>query len=104
MPTYKDLKAKADELLRQAERARKSEIGSVVKAIRDKMVEFGITIADLKGTAPKKRRKATAGKKRKVAPKYRDPATGQTWSGRGKVPRWLAAYIKKGKKKDDFKI
>ena len=40
----------------------------------------------------------------KVAPKYRDPATGQTWSGRGKEPRWLAAYAKKGKKKDDFKI
>ena len=24
-----------------------------------------------------------------VAPKYRDPATGQTWSGRGKAPKWL---------------
>ena len=103
MPTYKDLKAKADELLRQAERARKSEIASVVKAIRQKMDDFGITLADLRGSVPKKRRKA-AGKRRKVAPKYRDPASGQAWSGRGKEPRWLVAYLKKGKKKDDFKI
>jgi DNA-binding protein H-NS len=25
----------------------------------------------------------------KVAPKYRDPATGQTWTGRGKAPKWI---------------
>jgi DNA-binding protein H-NS len=27
--------------------------------------------------------------KGKVAPKYRDPKTGKTWSGRGKEPGWL---------------
>ena len=25
-----------------------------------------------------------------VAPKYRDPETGATWSGRGRTPRWMA--------------
>jgi DNA-binding protein H-NS len=25
----------------------------------------------------------------KVAAKYRDPATGQTWTGRGKAPKWI---------------
>ena len=35
----------------------------------------------------------------KVAPKYRDPATGDTWTGRGKAPRWIA-----GKNRDDFLI
>lgn len=34
-----------------------------------------------------------------VAPKYRDRATGKTWSGRGKAPRWL-----EGKNKEDFKV
>jgi len=24
-----------------------------------------------------------------VAPKYRDPATGKTWTGRGKAPKWI---------------
>ncbi|SDY62090.1 DNA-binding protein H-NS [Lysobacter sp. yr284] len=41
----------------------------------------------------------------KVAPKYRNPAnTGETWTGRGKQPRWLAAYTAQGKKLDDFLI
>jgi DNA-binding protein H-NS len=43
-------------------------------------------------------------KGRKVAPKYRDPKTGDTWSGRGARPRWLVARIKAGKKADDFLI
>ena len=39
----------------------------------------------------------------KVAPKYRGPG-GETWSGRGLRPRWLAAAIKSGRKLDDFLI
>jgi len=42
-------------------------------------------------------------KGRKVPPKYRGPS-GETWSGRGEKPRWLAASIKGGKKLDDFLI
>jgi DNA-binding protein H-NS len=40
----------------------------------------------------------------KVAPKYRDPKTGDTWAGRGARPRWLVARIKEGKKLQDFQI
>ena len=41
----------------------------------------------------------------KVAPKYRNPANaGETWTGRGKQPRWLAAYTAAGKKLEDFLI
>lgn len=41
----------------------------------------------------------------KVAAKYRNPAnTGETWTGRGKQPRWLAAYTAQGKKLEDFLI
>ena len=43
-------------------------------------------------------------KGRKVAPKYRDPATGETWAGRGARPRWLVAKIRAGKKPEDFLI
>jgi DNA-binding protein H-NS len=48
----------------------------------------------------------TAGddKRRIVAPKYRDSATGTTWTGRGRQPKWLAAAIEGGKKLEDFKI
>ena len=40
----------------------------------------------------------------RVFPKYRDPQTAQTWSGRGKQPRWLTAALKSGRKIEDFKI
>jgi DNA-binding protein H-NS len=41
----------------------------------------------------------------KVAPKYRNPAnTKETWTGRGKQPRWLAELTAKGKKVEEFLI
>lgn len=48
-------------------------------------------------------RRSTAG--RKVPPKYRNPANpDETWSGRGKQPRWMVALIAKGRKQEDFLI
>jgi len=56
-------------------------------------------------SAPKEGRKSAGNDKRSiVAPKYRDSATGTTWTGRGKQPKWLSAAIKDGKKLEDFKI
>jgi DNA-binding protein H-NS len=41
----------------------------------------------------------------RVFPKYRNPQTpSETWSGRGKQPRWLAAAIKTGRKIEEFRI
>jgi DNA-binding protein H-NS len=41
----------------------------------------------------------------KVAPKYRNPKDHtETWAGRGATPRWMAAAIKAGKKKENFLI
>jgi DNA-binding protein H-NS len=48
--------------------------------------------------------RASALRGRKVAPKYRDPATGDTWAGRGAKPRWLVARLKEGKKLPEFLI
>jgi DNA-binding protein H-NS len=40
-----------------------------------------------------------------VYPKYRNPAKpSETWAGRGKKPRWLAAQLNSGKRIDDFRI
>jgi DNA-binding protein H-NS len=47
---------------------------------------------------------ARGGPRGAVAPKYRDPATGATWAGRGLKPRWLAAAIKSGKSLEAFAI
>ena len=40
----------------------------------------------------------------RVLPKYRNPHTSETWSGRGKRPRWLVAAIKSGRKIEEFRI
>ncbi len=40
----------------------------------------------------------------RVLPKYRNPKTSETWSGRGKLPRWLVAAMKSGKKIEEFRI
>ena len=40
-----------------------------------------------------------------VSPKYRNPDDPtETWSGRGKQPRWLVTELKSGKRIDDFRI
>ena len=72
----------------------------------------GYTIEELFGTAaaPARGRKAATGGKarkavKKVAPKYRNPANPkETWTGRGKQPRWLAAQTANGRKVEDFLI
>ncbi len=41
----------------------------------------------------------------RVLPKYRNPdRPSETWSGRGKQPRWLTAQLRSGKRIDDFLI
>jgi DNA-binding protein H-NS len=40
----------------------------------------------------------------RVFPKYRNPQTSETWSGRGKQPRWLVAAMKSGHKIEEFRI
>jgi DNA-binding protein H-NS len=41
----------------------------------------------------------------RVLPKYRNPLNrSETWSGRGKKPRWLTKQLKSGRKMDDFRI
>lgn len=73
----------------------------------------GYTIAELFGTGTRSTvaapRKAASGKTRKplgkVAPKYRNPDnSAETWTGRGKQPRWLAAHTSAGRSLDEFVI
>ena len=53
--------------------------------VRALVAEFGLTAQDVFPSG--RARSASAGTK--VAPKYRDPSTGQTWTGRGKAPKWI---------------
>ena len=70
----------------------------------------GYTIEELFGGSTRSgtaRRAPAAGKRKtaKVAPKYRNPDNSkETWTGRGKQPRWLAAYTAKGRDLGEFLI
>jgi DNA-binding protein H-NS len=72
-------------------------------ALRAKVTQLardhGFDVSDLVGRGGRGRNGA-------VAIKYRDPSNPQnTWTGRGRMPRWMAAAMKGGKmKKEDFLI
>ncbi len=91
-------KAALEKQIAEAQRAARSDAIAKVKAL---MAEYGLTAADLAGKAPAAA-KPEAGKK--VAAKYRDPASGQTWTGRGLKPKWLQAALASGKQLGDFAL
>jgi DNA-binding protein H-NS len=64
-------------------------------------------LKQLKGGVEAERASSSTGKRPypTVVPKFRNPdRPSETWAGRGKTPRWLAAKLKSGKRIDDFRI
>ena len=96
MATYQELLKQQAALAVQVEEARKREIADAVARVRQIVNEYDLTETDV---FPAGRRAATPRMAGKVAPKYRDPATGQTWTGRGKPPKWID-----GKDRNLFRI
>jgi DNA-binding protein H-NS len=80
----------------------RTERAEAIAQVRALMAQYGLTAADIanKPAAPAKR----SGGGSKVAAKYRDPATGDSWSGRGLKPKWLAAALASGRTLADFAI
>lgn len=101
MATYKELIAKKSALEAQIEEARVTEVASVIEQVRGLMAQYGLSPEDV---APRRRRGRPAGaasaatRKEPLPPKYLDPKTGKTWSGRGRAPAWL------GKRPERFLI
>jgi len=92
MATYKQLLAQKEALEAQLAEVRANEVAGVIEQIRTLMEQYGLSLEDIQG---KRRRGRPAGSgvakvaKEPVPPKYRDPKTGKTWSGRGRAPAWL---------------
>ena len=85
---------------RQAIDAQIAEAKSQAKAgaieqIKQMMTDAGLTIADLGAKAAKAKQVRA-----KAEIKYRDGEN--TWTGRGRTPRWMAAHIAKGATKETF--
>lgn len=117
-----DIQSQIEKLQKQATEIRSREFDKTVQDIVAKMQAFGITTRDLdqakrksgKGGKAKGSTKAkvgaTTGKRAAsknagipVAPKFRGP-NGETWSGRGLMPRWLSALVAQGQPKETFAI
>ncbi len=101
MASLKDLLAQKEALEKEIERTKKQDRGEAIAKVRALMDEYGLTPADL---SSKRGPKPRNGKGGKVAAKYRDTATGNTWSGRGLQPNWLKAALASGRKLGDFAV
>jgi len=100
MATYKQLLAEKEALEAKLNEARDTEVAEVIEKIRTLMTDYELTVDDI---APKRRRGRPAGSSAPksatvLPPKYMDPKTGKTWSGRGRAPAWL------GKRPERFLI
>jgi DNA-binding protein H-NS len=108
MKTYSDITARIARLQEQADKMRGAEKAGVVGRIREAIAVYGITAADLgfasggrslakpaqsdKSDKSDKSGKSSSSKSSKIqigVAKYRDPASGKTWTGRGKPPNWI---------------
>lgn len=88
MSTYKELLKQREQLEQQIKDARSKELSDAVEKVRALVAEFSMTAEDVFPPARGKRPGSTGSK---VAPKYKNPETGDTWTGRGKAPKWIAA-------------
>ncbi|ATF33890.1 MULTISPECIES: H-NS histone family protein [Burkholderia] len=97
MATYGELKAQLRALNKEAEAARQRELSEVLLDIREAILRYEIRPEQIFSTwtrlrLPDKRRGP-------LPPKYRNPMTGETWSGRGRTPKWMS-----GLPRDEFLV
>ena len=102
MANLHELIAQKDALEREIERTRRQDREDAIAKVRALMDEYGLSAADL--TTRPGSTKSRAGKGQKVAAKYRNKATGETWSGRGLQPKWLKAALTAGAQLGDFAV
>lgn len=110
-----DIQGQIEKLQKQANEIKARDFDNTVKEIVAKMQAFGITTKDLvpgkrrggkgkgKPSVPAKRAGAAKKPASPVAAKFRGPQ-GETWSGRGLMPRWLSALVAEGQPKENFAI
>jgi len=88
MASLKEIQAQIEQLQQQAAAQREQELSGAIQQIRGLMQEYGITVDDLQ---PGRKKNAT---KKSGTVQFRNPQTGDTWSGRGRMPNWLAGQDK----------
>jgi DNA-binding protein H-NS len=95
MPSYQELLAQREQLDKQIKEAVQREKADGIAKAKVIIEQYGLNAADLFS----RKAGSARGPSGKVAPKYRDPATGDTWTGRGKAPKWI-----EGKNRSSYAI
>jgi DNA-binding protein H-NS len=91
----KELQAQVTKAIASFEDRRKKE---ALAELENKARELGFSIAELTGGASTRKRAPAAAK-------YANPANeSDTWSGRGRKPRWFEAALSEGKRPEDMAI
>lgn len=96
------LQAELEAIEEQAEREVEEKRAALIEHIKTTMQAAGITARDLGFNVPRKEAKAKPERK-PVAVKYKGPA-GETWTGRGRAPKWLVPLLAAGRKVEDFAV
>lgn len=116
--TYSNLMGEIEKLQSQANILHQQEVQSVIKNIQQQMKDYGLSPKDLDFGTGRGRKAASdqeqqvssideqprKSRGRKPSPKFRHPESGITWSGRGRMPKWISEAIQQGKTKEDFAI
>ena len=91
MTSLQELLAQKEALEQQIAQLKKAERADALQNARSLVETFDLTVDELFG------KQKSSGKA--VAVKYRNAETGETWTGRGRAPRWL-----EGKNSEDFAV
>jgi DNA-binding protein H-NS len=87
MTTLAELIKQKEALDAQIAIARQTELADAISKVKALIAEYGLTQKDVFGGGVKRGPKTTS--TTKATPKFRDPATGATWAGRGNAPKWI---------------
>jgi DNA-binding protein H-NS len=109
--SLEQITAQIEQLQRHAALLRASHKKPVINAIIEAMKRCEITYEELRNSsrsatpqADSTGRPARGKTRRRVPPKYMNPKTGETWSGRGRTARWLVEAEQQGKSREKFLI
>jgi len=101
--SLKVIRRRIRELQAEAEKLKHGEKRGI-KQLRAVLSKFSLGLPDVM-VALNDQGSRSKLKGRKVRPKYRNPEKrSETWTGRGRMPLWMAAMVKKGKKPAEFLI
>ncbi|XID74794.1 H-NS family nucleoid-associated regulatory protein [Alkanindiges sp. WGS2144] len=100
--TVAELKKLTDKAEALIEAKKEQELDAAYDKIKQIAAEAGVSLEELIARGSKS---GKAGTRKPVAPRYRNPENhNETWTGRGKQPRWLVAKIADGARLESFLI